>query len=41
MRYFGQDSPIEYSGEKFKVSWKEGLEIFYIYSKEYKKQEKN
>ena len=32
MWHFGQDSLTEYSGEKFEISWKEGLEIFRIYS---------
>jgi hypothetical protein len=33
MWHFGQDSLTEYSGEKFEISWKEGLEIFRIFKR--------
>jgi hypothetical protein len=37
MWHFGQDSLTGYTGERFEISWKEeGLQIFRIYSKEYK-----
>ena len=34
MWHFGQDSLIGYSGEKFEIPWKEGLQLFRVYSKE-------
>jgi hypothetical protein len=36
MWHFGQDSLTGYNGEKFEVPWKEGLELFRIYSKKSK-----
>jgi hypothetical protein len=36
MWHFGQDSLSGYSGEMFEVPWKEGLELFRIYSKKTK-----
>ena len=34
MWHFGQDSLIGYSGEKFEIQWKDGLQLFHIYSKQ-------
>jgi hypothetical protein len=34
MWHFGQDSLTGYSGEKFEIPWKEGLQLFRVYSKE-------
>jgi hypothetical protein len=36
MWHFGQDSLTGYTGERFEISWKEGLKVFRIYSKEYR-----
>ena len=33
MWHFGQDSLIGYSGEKFEIQWRDGLQVFHIYSK--------
>ena len=33
MWHFGQDSLTGYSGEKFEVPWKDGLELFHVYPK--------
>jgi hypothetical protein len=41
MWHFGQDSLTEYSGEKFEMSWKEDLDIFRIYSKEFENRKKS
>ena len=41
MWHFGRDSPIEYSGKQFQITWKDSLNVFHrIYSKEYKKKRK-
>ncbi len=34
MWHFGQDSLIGYSGEKFEIQWKDGLQLFHMYSKQ-------
>ncbi len=33
MWHFGQDSLTEYTGERFEISWCDGLRVFRIYSK--------
>jgi hypothetical protein len=38
MWHFGQDSLTGYSGEMFEIPWKEGLQLFRIYSKEMPKK---
>ena len=38
MWHFGGDTSLLYSGELFEISWKEGLEIFNVYSKKKKKK---
>jgi len=40
MWHFGRDSITEYIGERFEISWKEGLKVFRIYSKEYRHKKK-
>ena len=35
MGHFGQDSRTDYTGERFEISWKDGLKLFRIYSKDY------
>ena len=35
---FGRDSLTEYSGERFHITWEEGLKVFRIYSKGLKKK---
>jgi hypothetical protein len=37
MWHFGRDSLTGYSGERFEITWEEGLQLFRVYSKEYKK----
>ena len=34
MWHFGQDSLTGYIGEKFEIQWKDGLQVFHIYSKQ-------
>ena len=34
MWHFGQDSLIGYSEEKFEMHWKDGLQVFHMYSKQ-------
>jgi hypothetical protein len=36
MWHFGHDSLTGYTGERFEISWKEGLKVFRIYSKGYR-----
>jgi hypothetical protein len=36
MWHFGTDSLNGYSGDMFEIPWNEGLELFRIYSKQYK-----
>jgi hypothetical protein len=36
MWHFGQDSLTGYSGDMFQIPWKDGLELFRIYSKKSK-----
>ena len=38
MWHFGRDSSMSYSGELFEITWKEGLEVFNVYSKKKKKK---
>jgi hypothetical protein len=33
MWHFGQDSLTGYSGEKFEIQWKDGLQLFHMYTK--------
>ena len=40
MWHFGRDSLNGYSGEMFEIPWNEGLQLFRIYSKQYKKNKK-
>jgi hypothetical protein len=40
MWYFGQDSLTEYTGERFEISWGDGLRLFRVYSKEYHQNKK-
>jgi hypothetical protein len=41
MWHFGQDALTSYSGEKFDMSWEDGLNVLYhVYSKEYGKKMK-
>jgi hypothetical protein len=40
MWHFGQDSLTEYTGERFEISWGDGLKLFRVYSKDYKNKEK-
>ena len=40
MWHFGQDSLTEYTGERFEISWGDGLKLFRIYSKEYHQNKK-
>ena len=37
MWHFGRDSLTGYSGERFEITWEDGLQLFRVYSKEYKK----
>lgn len=36
MWHFGQDSLTDYTGEMFQIPWKEGIELFRMYSKKSK-----
>lgn len=40
MWHFGRDSLTEYSGERFHITWEEGLKVFRIYSKGFKNKKK-
>jgi hypothetical protein len=40
MWHFGQDSLTEYTGERFEMSWEDGLKLFRIYSKDYRNKKK-
>ncbi len=40
MWHFGQDSLTEYTGERFEISWGDGLRLFRIYSKEHHQNKK-
>ncbi len=40
MWHFGQDSLTEYTGERFEISWGDGLRVFRIYSKQSKNKKK-
>ncbi len=40
MWHFGQDSLTEYTGERFEMTWEDGLKLFRIYSKEYHQNKK-
>ncbi len=40
MWHFGRDSLTEYSGERFHITWEEGLKVFRIYSKKFHNKEK-
>jgi hypothetical protein len=40
MWHFGQDSLTEYTGERFEISWGDGLRLFRVYSKKYHQNKK-
>ena len=40
MWHFGRDSLTEYTGERFEISWGDGLRMFRIYSKQFKSKKK-